>query len=153
MKRFLTFLFFIFIPSVGGYVGSLFTVPALVVWYFNLNKPWFSPPNWVFAPVWTILYILMGIASYLVYDSNGENKNALTLYFVQLPLNLFWSVLFFRLKNPLLGFFDILILDTVVFFATIRFYKISKTAGHMFMLYLIWLSYATILNVAIVLLN
>lgn len=138
----------------SGIIGSLFTTPAISTWYVTLNKPFFSPPNWIFAPVWTILYILMGISLYLVWTSRGKIKqNALSIFFVQLGLNVLWSIIFFGLKNPIFAFVDIVALWIGIFLTIKSFTKINKLAGNLLIPYLLWVSFATLLNLSIVILN
>lgn len=138
----------------AGILGSFFTVSSIPTWYVTLNKPPFSPPNWVFGPAWTILYILMGISLYLVWISKGKLKqNALNLFFVQLGLNALWSIIFFGMKNPTLALVDIVALWIVIFLTIKSFTKISKLAGNLLIPYLLWVSFASVLNLAIVLLN
>lgn len=137
-------------------VGSAFTTGAIDTWYATLNKPFFSPPNWVFGPVWTLLYLLMGIALYLVWVANGDKKakrQGLTFFFIQLVFNVLWSILFFGLKSPSLAFVEIIILWIAIFLTIRSFFKISKLAGWFLIPYIAWVSLASILNLSIVLLN
>lgn len=154
MKKFLILVGFLLLPQLAGGIGAYFTFPAISSWYQFLNKPSWSPPNWLFGPVWTLLYLLMGVASFLVWQSKNEaGAKILKIYFVHLLLNSLWSVFFFGLKNPLLGFLEIIGLWVVIFYLTINFYKIKKIAGILFLPYLFWVSFASILNLAIVILN
>ncbi len=132
-----------------GLVGTPFTVAAIPTWYQSLNKPFFSPPNWIFGPVWTALYLLMGISAYLVWIKKG----ALNYFLIQLFLNFLWSVLFFGLRSPLLGFIDIVTLWIFILITILQFYKISKPAAYLLIPYLLWVSFATLLNLSIILLN
>lgn len=138
----------------AGFIGSVFTTSSIPVWYANLNKPFFSPPNWIFAPVWTILYILMGISLYLVWVSKNKLKQkGIKLFFIQLGLNVLWSIIFFGLKNPVLAFINILALWITIFLTIQSFKKINKLAGNLLIPYLLWVSFATILNLSITILN
>ncbi len=139
-----------------GIAATPFTIAAIPTWYQTLQKPPFSPPNWAFGPAWTILYFLMGVAAYLVWIKGLEKKvvkNALAFFIAQLVFNFFWSILFFGLHSPILGLIDILILWTLIVITIIKFYKVSKTASYLLIPYLLWVSFATILNLSIVLLN
>lgn len=139
-----------------GTIGSLFTYPAINSWYRYLQKPLFSPPSWIFGPAWTTLYLLMGIASYLIVKTgltNKKVKSAIIIYGLQLILNGLWSVLFFGLHSPLLAFLEIVILWILIMMTIIRFFKISKTAAYLLIPYLLWVSFASILNLSILLLN
>ena len=140
----------------AGAVGSLFTSPAISGWYATLQKPSFNPPNWVFAPVWTTLFLLMGIALYLVWISGAESKKkrtAILIFAVQLILNIFWSVLFFGLQSPLYAFIEIIILWLAILITIISFYKISKPAAYLLLPYILWVSFAAVLNFSILILN
>lgn len=132
-----------------GFLGSFFTINAVSTWYQTLNKPFFSPPNWIFGPVWTILYILMGISLYLVW----AKKKVPAVFWVQFILNAIWSIIFFGFKNHTLALVDIVALWAAIFLTMKAFYKINKLAGNLFIPYLAWVSFASILNLAIVLLN
>ncbi len=139
-----------------GYIGSLATYPAIPTWFATLNKPIFSPPNWLFAPVWTALYILMGISLYLVWVKGTKikrNKEAINLFLIQLGLNFLWSFIFFGFRNPSLAFLEIIALWILLLMTILRFWKISKIAAYLLMPYIAWISFASILNLAIVLLN
>lgn len=139
-----------------GFIGSFFTASSVGSWYSTIAKPSFNPPSWVFGPVWTLLFILMGIAAYLVWDKGLKKKGvkqALTLFSVQLVFNIGWSAFFFGLKNPLLAFIEIIILWLLILTNIILFYKIDKRAAYLLVPYILWVSFASVLNLAIVLLN
>lgn len=145
----------IIIPLAIGGTAALFTVPNIQGWYQGLNKPSFNPPNWIFAPVWNTLYILMGIASYLVWRER-KLKNvtpAISVYFIQLILNFFWSLIFFELHQPGFAFIEVLILWLFIFFTIISFSRINKTAAWLLVPYISWVSFASILNYEIWRLN
>jgi len=139
-----------------GFIGSVFTAPAITSWYAFLNKPFFNPPNWIFGPVWTLLYILMGISVYSVLTtrpkSDGYN-HALQLFALQLVFNFLWSVIFFGLRNLLAAFLEIIILWIAILLTWQKFKKISRTAANLLIPYIAWVSFALILNLAIVFLN
>ncbi|MEO0073495.1 MAG: TspO/MBR family protein [candidate division WOR-3 bacterium] len=137
-------------------VGSAFTNPAIPVWYQTLKKPAFAPPNWLFGPAWTLLYILMALASWLVWQkglATPQVGTALIVYLVQLVLNALWSVLFFGLRSPLAGLIEILLLWSTILVTTVLFFRISRAAGALLLPYLGWVSFATLLNAAILRLN
>lgn len=139
-----------------GFTGSLVTSPSIATWYTTLQKPFFNPPNWIFAPVWTLLYILMGTAAYLVWKKGLKKKGvafALKLFLLQLALNFLWSLLFFGFHSPLLAFLDICILWILLFLTIITFWKLSKPAAYLLVPYIAWASFASILNLFIVRLN
>lgn len=141
----------------AGLLGSIFTAPAITTWYANLIKPNFSPPNWIFAPVWTILYLLMGIALYLVWTKKDIKKSikglAYQMFFTQLILNIVWSVVFFGLKSLLLGLVVIIILWLLIIETVRRFAKVDKISSYLLYPYLVWVTFATILNFNIWILN
>jgi len=139
----------------AGFIGSIFTTPSIPTWYASLIKPVISPPNYLFAPVWTTLYILMGIALFLVWTAKGKDKtkSALIFFFVQLGLNSLWSILFFGLKMPLLAFLEIIVLWIFILLTMLKFFKIKKAAGWLLAPYLAWVSFASILNFLIFWLN
>jgi len=150
MKNLGKLIFSIIICELAGIVGSIFTAPAVKTWYPTLIKPSFKPPNWLFAPVWTALFLLMGIAMFLVWK---RDKKGLGIFFTQLVFNILWSIMFFGLKSPLLGFIVIIVLWILILMTIIRFFKISKPAGWLLIPYIFWVSFATILNLAILILN
>ena len=149
VKNLLLLIFSIGICLGAGVLGSFFTISSIPTWYQTLNKPFFSPPNWIFGPVWTILYILMGYSLYLFW----LKKKVPVVFWVQLALNTVWSIIFFGLKNPVLALVDIAALWLSIVLTIKAFSKINKLAGNLLYPYLIWVSFATILNLAIVLLN
>jgi tryptophan-rich sensory protein len=141
--------------SAGG-IGSAFTTPAIPGWYTTLAKPSFSPPNRVFAPVWTLLYILMGLAAALVWQKGLQNPQvrvALATFLVQLILNMVWSAFFFGLRSPFYGLIDILFLWVMILVTIAQFSKVSIPAALLLIPYLLWVTFATGLNFGIFLLN
>lgn len=145
----------ILIALSAGFIGSYFTASSVSTWYTTINKPSFSPPNWIFAPVWTALYILMGVAAFLIWRErhHPQAKTALIFYGVQLVLNAFWSIIFFGMSNPGLALIELLVLWVLVLITMVKFYKINRTAGWLLAPYLLWGTFASILNYAIWMLN
>ncbi len=144
------FLLCILITEGIGILGSFFTATSVKTWYVtDVIKSSFNPPSWVFGPVWTLLFLLMGIALYLVWN----HKNNLFWFWVQLILNFFWSVLFFGLRSPTLAFYEILILWLAILMTIIRFWQYKKSASILLWPYLAWVSFATFLNYSIMILN
>ncbi len=146
----------IVICQTAGIIGSLFTTPYIPTWYATLVKPDFNPPSWVFGPVWTTLYLLMGIALFLVWKNGFKNKNvpvAMAIFGVQLILNTAWSIIFFRLQNPGLAFIEMVFLWASILASMIYFYKVSKIASWLLLPYILWVSFAGVLNMNIWLLN
>lgn len=157
MHKFLKIGILIAICLCVAYFSSIATQSGVNDWFTTVEKPFFNPPNWVFAPVWTILYIMMGIAGGLVWAKMNEQRDAVrsALFFfaVQLGLNGFWSLLFFGLKNPLLALIEIVLLWLMIYETYVKFKKIDNVAGWLFVPYLAWVSFATILNASIWWLN
>lgn len=153
MKNLPKLLFSIGICEGAGIVGSFFTFSAIPAWYKFLNKPSFSPPNWLFGPAWTVLYFLMGISLYLIWTSRKKTKEALLLFWIHLFFNATWSIAFFGLRSPFLGFINILILLFLILVVIYKFWKINKLAGALLLPYLVWVSFATVLNYNILILN
>lgn len=137
-----------------GALGSFFTVPAIGTWYGTLQKPVFSPPNFVFAPAWTILYILMGISLYFLWISSKKGREkAIKLFLIQLALNFFWSAIFFGLHSPGVALVEIIFLWSFIFLTIRASLPVSKNAAYLLYPYLVWVTFATVLNLSIVLLN
>ncbi|UCF70090.1 MAG: tryptophan-rich sensory protein [candidate division WOR-3 bacterium] len=140
----------------AGIIGSLFTTPQIPTWYASLQKPGFNPPNWIFGPVWITLYTLMGVAMFLVwrqYARSAHAKSAIETFVVQLLLNILWSVVFFGLKSPLGGLVIILLLWIAILATIIRFQKVSEIASFLLIPYILWVTFAALLNFAIFRLN
>ncbi|WXG41744.1 MAG: TspO/MBR family protein [Candidatus Freyarchaeum deiterrae] len=146
----------IIIAELAGIIGALFTTPSIPLWYYFLIKPSFNPPSLLFAPVWTILFLLMGIAAYYVWNEGWENRNvkiAISVYGVQLVLNVLWSFLFFGAQLPSYGFFEIVALWIVILLNIITFFRISRKAAYLLIPYILWVSFAALLNFAVWQLN
>lgn len=153
MKKILKFIISILVCQLAGIIGSFFTVNSIKDWYLNLNKPWFNPPNYLFGPVWISLYFLMGISLYLIWISKKDIKNALRLFFIQLILNALWSILFFGLRLIFVAFLELLLLGIFILIIIIKFYKIDKRSSYLLIPYILWVSFALVLNFSIFVLN
>jgi tryptophan-rich sensory protein len=172
------FLISIIICEFAGVIGSVFTAPEIGGWYKSLQKPSFNPPSWIFAPVWTLLFLLMGISFYLVWEKKwivknkiGTNKkawnslsqefyngkfeklNIILIFWLQLFLNVLWSVAFFGMNSPSTAFSVLLMLWISIVFTIINFYRVSKISAYLLIPYILWVSFAGILNFAILILN
>lgn len=155
-KKILKLIGIIIVCQVFGSLGSIFTIPNIPTWYAGLVKPFFNPPNWLFAPAWTTLFFLMAIAIYLVLETKAKKEikeKAIIFFIIQFFFNFLWSLLFFGLRNPLLGFIGIIILLPLIIITTIFFYQINKKAAYLMIPYIVWVSFATILNFSIMILN
>ncbi len=136
-------------------IGSIATIANIPTWYTALEKPFFSPPNWLFGPVWTVLYLLMGLSLYLVWVAQykGTKKWAFLFFGIQLVLNALWSLVFFGLHAPWAGVVIIALLLASILVTAKLFWPISRSAVYLLAPYAAWVSFATCLNVAVALLN
>ena len=141
--------------AVGGLAGFA-TQSSVTTWFTTLNKPFFNPPSWLFGPVWTTLYILMGVALWLVWnapETHPQRKNGIIIFAIQLIFNFLWSFLFFGMRNPLFALFDIVLMLITITLTIIIFRKINTKTTPLLVPYLAWVSFATLLNVSIWWLN
>ncbi len=142
--------------QIAGIVGSIFTTPAIPTWYASLHKPDIFPPNWVFPPVWTTLFLLMGISLFVVWNlglDKNQAKRSISIFGAQLALNALWSFLFFGLKSPRLGFVDIVALWIMIALTIVTFFRISRMSALLLFPYLVWVSFASYLNYWLMILN
>jgi translocator protein len=140
----------ILIPLALGGIAGYATSQNILTWYVTLNKPFFTPPNYLFGPVWTSLFIMMGIACYLIWQSTHESKNkALTIYAIQLALNFSWSFVFFQFHQLGLAFIIIVCMWLSIFTTIVFFRKINNIAAWLLIPYILWVSYASALNFAV----
>ena len=149
-KRILKFIVSISLPLVVGGISGYLTATEINGWFASLNKPSFNPPNYLFGPVWTTLYILMGISMFMIWKTPRTNlrQNALKIFALQLFLNFWWSILFFHFHLLFLSIFDIVAMWIMIYY-TIRFFKqIKPVAGNLQIPYLLWVSFATLLNIS-----
>jgi tryptophan-rich sensory protein len=132
-------------------LGSVFTTPSIPTWYAGLIKPSWTPPDWVFGPVWSALYVMMAVAAWLVWRRGGlaAARLPVTLFMIQLALNVAWSILFFGLRLPGMAFAEIVILWSAILVTSIAFRQLSRAAGYLLLPYLFWVSFAAALNFAI----
>lgn len=140
-----------------GTVSGLVTQESVTTWYPTINKPSFNPPNWIFAPVWTTLYVMMAIAAGLVWDKMETQREtvrkALTFFAIQLALNALWSFIFFGLHNPMLALIEIVLLWLMIYETFVQFNKVNKIAAYLFIPYILWVTFALVLNASIWWLN
>ncbi len=143
MKLFLSLL----IPQLAGAIGALFTVKAIPTWYMYLNKPSFSPPNWIFGPAWLTLYFLMGISVYLNWiKKTKQAKFNVRLFFIHLFFNFIWTPIFFGARNPLFALFIIIFIWLFIITMIIRFWNVNKLSSLLLIPYLFWVTFASLLN-------
>ncbi len=141
------------IPQAAGLIGSFFTASAIPTWYATLVRPELAPPNWIFAPVWTMLFLLMGIALFLVWRKGEGVRLALFLFATQLVLNVLWSILFFGFQSPALALLEVGVLWVAILATMGAFWRISRTAALLLVPYLLWVTFAAYLNYQYWLLN
>ena len=149
MIKFLPPVLFILASQLAGIIGSVFTANSVRTWYVDINKPDFNPPGWIFGPVWITLYTLMGLAAYLVWKNRADShiaKYATILFFVHLAFNTLWSILFFGLRNPAWAFFEIIILWLMILALIALYYQVNKTSALLLVPYILWVSFAAVLN-------
>ena len=149
MKKFFRLIGAIILCELAGIIGSLFTIKNIPTWYAALNKPSFNPPNYLFGPVWTALYIMMGISLFLIWESGKETKKAQVLFYVQLVLNAAWTMIFFGLRSPFWGFVEIIALWIMIIVCIVESGKISKAAAYLLVPYLLWVSFASVLTFSV----
>lgn len=149
-------IFSIAISELAGIIGSIGTITSISSWYVYLNKPIFNPPNYIFGPVWTVLYAMMGISLYFVWVKGYKKvqvKRAINIFFIHLVVNTLWSIVFFGLHQLGLALIIILILFGMILYLIKIFRPIDRRASYLLVPYLLWVSFATILNLAIWRLN
>lgn len=155
MPNYFKLIFSILICQLAGIIGSLFTRES-IGWYYTLSKPVFRPPNWMFGPVWIVLYLIMGISLYLVWKrgfGTPEAKYPMLFFFTQLIFNTLWPIIFFGARSIGGGLIIIFILWILIFLTILSFQRVNKTAAYLLIPYIIWVSYASVLNFSIWRLN
>jgi tryptophan-rich sensory protein len=146
MQEILKLVGAIVICQLAGVIGSFFTVSSVGSWYTGLVKPSFNPPSWVFGPVWITLYTLMGISLYLVWNSGNRSWLVFGVFGLQLVLNTLWSILFFGLQMPGIAFIEIILLWLSIIATIALFFTGSRAASYLLIPYLLWVSFAAVLN-------
>jgi len=146
----------ILVPLAVGGISGFFTASGVDGWYAAVQKPTFNPPNWLFGPVWTLLYILMGISLYLIWkqpETTPYRNTAITIFVIQMVLNFCWSFIFFKLQEPGYAFAEIVLMWLSILLMIIYFIKVNPVAGYLQIPYLCWVSFASVLNYSIWQLN
>ena len=152
-NKFLTFIFFLCITFSASLIGGLATIKFKEPWYSLLNKPLFNPPDWIFAPVWTSLYIMMTFSIWLYWHTKGKDINTVYIYFVHLLFNTTWSIVFFVFHNMVLSLVILLILIGLIINLILRFKPTKILSAYLMIPYLLWCSFALILNSSLIILN
>jgi len=151
-KNFIKLIIALIIPQLFAIIGALFTGTGVNSWYNLIEKPAFNPPNWLFGPVWTLLYVLMGVSAFLIWRlglNKKEIRFALLIFIFQLALNLFWSFIFFGLQNPGIALTEIISLWFAILATILAFYQINKVAAYLLIPYILWVTFAAFLNYSI----
>ena len=152
-NKFLTFISFLLVTFGASAIGSLATINYKEPWYSLLNKPTFNPPDWVFGPVWTTLYLMMTLAIWLFWHSNNRNKNTVYVYLIHLVFNTTWSVVFFVFHNMVLALFILILLIGLIINLILRFKRVNVVSAYLMIPYLLWCSFALFLNINLIMLN
>ena len=152
-NKFLTFISFLAITFSASFIGGLATIKFKEPWYSLLNKPLFNPPDWIFAPVWTSLYIMMTFSIWLYWHTKGKDINTVYIYFVHLLFNTTWSIVFFVFHNMVLSLVILLILMGLIINLILRFKPTKILSAYLMIPYLLWCSFALILNISLIILN
>ena len=152
-NKFLSFILFGLITYLASVIGGLVTVGFKEPWYSLINKPTFNPPSWVFAPVWTTLYLMMTIAIWLFWHSRNREMNTIYIYFIHIVFNATWSIVFFGVHQILLALLVLLILISLIIILILRFKRVNMVSYYLMIPYLLWCCYALVLNFNIFLLN
>jgi tryptophan-rich sensory protein len=154
LKNILKLIICLIVPMLVGGISGVATVAGIKDWYVHLNKPFFNPPNYLFGPVWSILYLLMGVSLFMILQSKSiTKKKAISIFFVQLFLNFWWSFLFFKFQLLGISLIEIVLMWLSILWMIIEFKKINKTAAYLQIPYLAWVTFASLLNLAIWYLN
>jgi tryptophan-rich sensory protein len=143
------------LPLAIGGIAGIFTTEAIPEWYASLNQPSFNPPNWIFGPVWTTLYVILGISLFMIWkmESSKKRNQAILIFMAQLLLNFGWSFCFFYFKMIGLALIEIVVLWSIIVLMLTRFYKLKPLAAYLNIPYLLWVTFATVLNAAYFFLN
>jgi len=152
-NKFLTFILFLFITFTASFIGGLATITFKEPWYSLLNKPVFNPPDWIFGPVWTSLYILMTVSIWLYWNTNVKDINTVYIYFIHLVFNTTWSIAFFVFHNMVLALLILIILIGFIVNLILRFKRVKIMSAYLMIPYLLWCSFALILNISLIKLN
>ena len=152
-NKFLSFIIFLFITFTASFIGSVATITSKEPWYSSLNKSTLNPPDWVFAPVWTTLYLFMTIAIWLAWHKNYKNLNLVYIYFIHLFFNLTWSIVFFVFHNIFVALINLVIIILFIIYLMLKFKRINNLSFILMIPYLLWCLYALVLNSSLYILN
>ena len=152
-NKFLSFIVFFVITYSASLIGAFVTINYKDPWYLLLNKPVFNPPDWLFGPVWTVLYLMMTISIWIYWNTKNRNVNTVYIYLIHLIFNTTWSVVFFVFHNMVLALLVLIILIALIINLILRFKRVKMLSAYLMIPYLLWCSFALILNTSLILLN
>ena len=152
-NKIVTFILFLSITFSASLIGGLATINFKEPWYSLLNKPVFNPPDWIFAPVWTTLYLMMTVAVWIFWHTKNKNINTIYIYFIHLIFNTTWSVVFFVFHNMVLALITLIVLIALIIILILRFKRVNMFSVYLMIPYLLWCCFALILNTSLVILN
>ena len=152
-NKFISFILFFIITYSASFIGGMATISFKEPWYSQLVKSNFNPPDWVFAPVWTTLYLMMTIAVWLFWHSRNRDMNTIYIYFIHIVFNATWSIVFFGVHQILLALLVLLILIFLIIILILRFKRVNMLSYYLMIPYLLWCCYALILNMSLLILN
>ncbi|MBM3630548.1 MAG: tryptophan-rich sensory protein [Alphaproteobacteria bacterium] len=152
-NKFLSLIFFLIITFSASIIGGFATIKYKEPWYSTLTKPFFNPPDWIFAPVWTTLYLMMASAIWLFWHSKNRDASTVIIYFIQIIFNTTWSIVFFVFHEIFLAFVVLLILIGLIIILIIRFRRVNLFSFYLIIPYLLWSTFALVLNIALLNLN
>ena len=152
-NKFLSFILFALITYSASVIGVFATISFKEPWYSQLIKPSFNPPDWIFAPVWTTLYLMMTVAIWFFWHSKNRNMNTVYIYFIHLIFNTTWSIIFFVVHNILLALIVLIMLIVLIIILIIRFKRVNLLSAYLMIPYLLWCCFALILNTSLLILN
>ena len=152
-NKFISFLLFSLITYSASFIGGLVTFSFKEPWYSLLNKPSFNPPSWIFAPVWSALYLMMTIAIWIFWHSKNRDLNTVYIYFIHIVFNTTWSIVFFGLHQIMLALIILLILIILIIILILKFKRVNKVSSYLMIPYLLWSCYALFLNLNLYILN
>ena len=152
-NKIVTFILFLSITFSASLIGGLATINFKEPWYSLLNKPVFNPPDWIFAPVWTTLYLMMTVAVWIFWHTKNKNINTIYIYFIHLIFNTTWSVVFFVFHNMVLALIILIILIALIIILILRFKRVNMLSVYLLIPYLLWCCFALILNTSLIMIN
>ena len=152
-NKFLSFVLFFIVTFSASFIGGLVTYTFKEPWYSELTKSNFNPPDWIFAPVWTTLYLMMTLAIWFFWHSKNREMNTIYIYFIHIVFNTTWSVVFFGFHNIFLALVNLIILIFLIVILILRFRRVNKVSSYLMIPYLLWSSFALFLNYSLLVLN